>query len=86
VMLRHPATDVRVTIGDRTVRLPRQGRMPYYSGFLQPAGLIDGALRVIPDGGRMHWTGVHPRWVTVTIRAKGFAPLQRRVELSPGWG
>jgi hypothetical protein len=48
--------------------------------------LIDGALKVVPDHGRMHWWGAHPNFAVMTIRAKGFAPLQRRVELSPGWG
>jgi hypothetical protein len=48
--------------------------------------LIDGALKVVPGRGRMHWWGAHPNFAVMTIRAKGFAPLQRRVELSPGWG
>jgi hypothetical protein len=64
---------------------PQDGA-PFYLGYLQPAGLIDGALKVIPDHGPTHWWGVHPKFAVMTIRAKGYAPVRRRVELSPGWG
>jgi hypothetical protein len=86
VQLRRPASEVTATVGGRSVMLHQQGRVPFYSGYLRPAGLIDGPLKVTPDGGRLHWTGVHPRWATMTIRAKGYAPVRRRVPLAPGWG
>jgi hypothetical protein len=65
---------------------PRQPELSRFPGPTARLMLIDGALKVVPDHGRMHWWGAHPKFAVMTIRAKGFAPLQRRVELSPGWG
>lgn len=31
-----------------------------WEGFLQPAGLIDGPLKVRPDRGRYYWIGTTP--------------------------
>jgi hypothetical protein len=87
VQLRHVGPSViRATVGGRTAVLRPQDGAPFYLGYLQPAGLIDGALKVVPDHGPMHWWGDHPKFATMTIRAKGYAPVRRRVELSPGWG
>jgi hypothetical protein len=77
---------IRATVGGRTAVLRPQDGVPFYLGYLQPAGLIDGPLKVIPDHGRFGWFGDHPKFAVMTIRAKGYAPVRRRVELSTGWG
>ena len=59
-------------------------------GYLRPAGLLDGALRITPDRGRTHWEGAHPKRVRLVIdvlRRDGSAVrTQTTVPLSPGWG
>jgi hypothetical protein len=71
-------------------RKPLREGLNYYEGFLSPAGLLDGRLRVRPDGGRYHWTGLHPRAATVVLTAGdgrgGIQRVTRRVHLAPGWG
>jgi hypothetical protein len=66
--------------------MPRYRRLNYYEGFLAPAGLLDGRLRVRPDGGRYHWTGLHPRQATVVLKAGHLPRAKRRVYLAAGWG
>ena len=77
---------------DRTVGCAR-GRARcdrFFTGYLQHAGLLDGALRVTPDRGRYHWYGRRPITGTLALRATypdgRVAATTRRVELSPGWG
>jgi len=77
---------IRATVGGRTAVLRPQDGAPFYLGYLQPAGLIDGPLKVVPDHGPSHWWGHHPKFAVMTIRARGYAPVRRRVELSPGFG
>jgi hypothetical protein len=64
--------------------------LAYYVGFLQPAGLMDGPLRVRPDGGRRHWTGLHPLDAEVRLVAHYRGGKARRrtlsVPLAAGWG
>ena len=87
---------LRATIAGRSVQLrnlstgacPRTGC--FYSAYMRHAGLLDGALRVVPDTGRYHWYGRHP--VTATIRLDASYPdgtreqTIRRAPLAPGWG
>jgi hypothetical protein len=65
-------------------------RVQYYEGFLQPAGLIDGPLRIHPDGGRYHWTGRVPvsAQVRLIARYRGGKAKRRTlsVPLAAGWG
>jgi hypothetical protein len=91
VWLAQPAARVGATISGQRVRLHRpRARGGWWEGFLQPAGLLDGALRVTPDRGRYFWQGSHPRsaHVAVTItRASGTTDRTSvTVPLRPGWG
>lgn len=62
----------------------------YYTGYLQPAGLLDGALKVQPDKGRYRWYGRHPVTRTLRLRASyhggRVAETTRQVPLAAGWG
>jgi len=62
----------------------------FYTGFLQPAGLLNGALRVTPDAGRYRWYGRHPLTarlrITATYANGTTATTSRRVPVAPGWG
>ena len=70
--------------------MPRYRRLNYYEGFLSPAGLLDGRLHVRPDGGRYHWTGLHPKAATIRLIGRpASGPARRavrRVYLAAGWG
>jgi hypothetical protein len=70
--------------------MPRYRRVNYYEGFLSPAGLLDGRLRVRPDGGRHHWSGLHPKAATIRLIGRpASGPARRavrRVYLAAGWG
>jgi RNA polymerase sigma-70 factor (ECF subfamily) len=82
---RHPAERLAASINGR----PLQMRVPigiatygiYFEGFLHPAGLKGGPLKVTPD-----------RPVLATVRITAFyrdgAPRStiRHVSLAPGWG
>jgi hypothetical protein len=87
------------TIGGHSVALtdmhiarcaPRRSCESFFNGYLQPAGLLHGALKVTPDAGRYRWYGRHP--VTGTLRLDATyrdgtqATTTRRVELGPGFG
>jgi len=65
-------------------------RAAYWEGFLQPAGLKTGRLRVRPDRGRYTWYGRHPVHATVRIAAYyrdvSRAAATVRVLLHAGWG
>jgi hypothetical protein len=95
VWLAHVPRRVNVVIAGHSVRLraaqPRSQDCPcFFTGYLKPAGLIDGALRITPDAGRYRWYGRHPVTTTMRITATEAngpaATTTRRVELAPGWG
>jgi hypothetical protein len=62
----------------------------HFEGFLRPAGLLDGSLKVKPDRGRYHWIGTHETIGTVrilaTYRDGETATITKRVRVSAGWG
>jgi hypothetical protein len=91
VWLKRPAVGVMATIAGQTLRLrPPRSREGWWEGFLQPAGMIDGALRVTPDRGRFYWQGTHPRdvhlGIAVTRASAGTHRTSVTVPLSAGWG
>ena len=65
-------------------------RPRFHQAMLQPAGLLDGALKVTPDEGRYHsgsagtpsWDAHHHRH----LPRRQPAVATRRVPLAPGWG
>jgi hypothetical protein len=93
VWLRRPAARVAVTVNGLGVRLRLTSRgsgSGWWEGFLQPAGLLDGPLRVTPDHGRYYWQGFHPRNVHVVVKiTRAVGNVDRAsatVPLGPGWG
>jgi hypothetical protein len=98
VWLRRPARAVTATVGGRRVALDdrawsgpaRHGLRRMFVGFLHPAGLRDGPLAVVADGGRDRWTGRHSVRATVVLwvrDARGrIARTRVCVDLRPGWG
>ena len=93
VWLRRPGARVTATINGRPLRLHagrRDGRAAWYRGYLQPAGLLDGPLKVTPDRGRHFWQGSHPKDAFVRIeirRASGEVDgVSLSVPLRAGWG
>jgi hypothetical protein len=91
VWLKRPAVGVTTTIaGQRLPLRPPRSREGWWEGFLQPAGLLHGALRVTPDRGRYYWQGTHPRDVHVVVaitRASGGTDRTSvTIPLSAGWG
>jgi hypothetical protein len=80
-----------VVLRDAHIRCGADASCPrLYQAMLQPAGLLDGALKVTPDEGRYRWLGRHPvvgtLTVTATYRDGSRAVATRRVPLAPGWG
>ena len=65
-------------------------RTDHFEGFLEPAGLIDGPLRVRPDHGRFYWAGRHPvrAKVRLVVRYPGARRARRTLDvgLAAGWG
>lgn len=91
VWLRRAAARVTVMVNGKGLRLrPPRTRGGWWEGYLQPAGLIDGALRVTPDRGRFYWQGSHPRSAivaaTVTRRSGAIDRAKATVALRAGWG
>ena len=93
VWLKHPAVRVVATIEGRPLRLHAgrpDGRGAWYRGYLQPAGLLDGPLKVTPDRGRWYWQGGHPKdaRLHIVIRRAGGAidRTSLAVALHAGWG
>jgi hypothetical protein len=94
VWLRRPAAQVTATINGQRLDLDggrRTGRPPvYWEGYLQPAGLLSGPLKVRPDRGLYHWTGEHPRSarLAITVRRAGGAVgrVSLVMPLRAGWG
>jgi hypothetical protein len=79
VWLKRAATGVSASVNGRPLRLEAGGtggRPPatHWEGFLQPAGMLRGALKITPDrllgGDRYYWVGSHFKdaWVTIAIR------------------
>jgi hypothetical protein len=80
-----------VVLRDAHIRCGAERSCPrLYQAMLQPAGLLDGALKVTPDEGRYRWLGRHPvegtLTITATLRDGSRAVATRRVPLAPGWG
>ncbi|QEC49756.1 hypothetical protein FSW04_20725 [Baekduia soli] len=80
-----------VVLQDRHIRCPTARPCPrFYTGALQPAGLLDGALEVTPDHGADRWYGRHPvsapLRITPTYADGTRAVTTRTVPLAPGWG
>jgi hypothetical protein len=91
VWLKRPADGVTTTIARQSLRLrPPRSREGWWEGFLQPAGLLHGALRVTPDHGRYYWQGTHPRDVPIVVAIKrassGTDRTSVTVSLRAGWG
>jgi len=94
VWLKRPAKRVTATINGRALVLHAGGlggRGPtYWEGYLKPAGLLRGPLKVTPDRGRYFWQGRHPKDVRVRIaihRADGSTDRAAvTVALGSGWG
>lgn len=97
--LRKPARSVIAVVGGRRFALDdgelRGSPKPHgirraFAGFLQPAGLRNGPLRVQVENGRNRWTGVKP--VNARVRllvtyANGTeATTSLTVPLMAGWG
>jgi hypothetical protein len=80
----------RATVDAVDYGATKHQRLEYYEGYLVPAGLIDGPLRVRPDRGRYHWTGRHPVSTKVRLvaryRSGKSARTTLRVGLAAGWG
>jgi hypothetical protein len=98
VWLRKPARSVLATIAGRRFELSdphwsggaRNGQRRMFAGFLQPAGLVDGPLKVQVENGRSRWTGAKPVSARVklliTRNGGNIDATSVRVGLSPGWG
>jgi hypothetical protein len=98
VWLRAPALAVSATVDDRPVRLDdarwsgprRAGRRRMFAGFLQPAGLLRGPLRIRPSDGTRYWAGDPPVragvGLTIERRPDHYVRTSLVVGLAPGWG
>ena len=94
IWLNARASRVSAVAGGRRLRLQPGGfggrsQNPWI-GYLQPAGLLDGVLKVTPDRGRFYWTGAHPKDVDLRLsirRRDGSLETTRlQVPLRAGWG
>jgi hypothetical protein len=87
IWLKHDPAHLSASIEGRPLkmRLLPNPQESHWEGFLQPAGLIDGALKVRPDRGRYYWTGKHPVYARVKISSGGRARTLR-VPVFAGWG
>jgi hypothetical protein len=98
VWLRKPALQVIAKIAGRRVVLDdpawsgplKDGRRRRFAGFLRPAGLLDGPLRIVTNGGGTRWLGNPPVTakvlIIVTHEPGSASTAVMRVRLSPGWG
>ena len=94
VWLRRHVPDLKASIAGRTVPMRRAQGGPdarnNWEGFLRPAGLIDGPLKVKPDRGRLYWFGRTP--VSAPVRITVFdgngrsATRTLRIRLAAGYG
>jgi hypothetical protein len=80
----------RATVDAVDYGATKHRRLEYYEGYLSPAGLIDGPLRVRPDRGRYHWIGGHRPTGRVRLVARyrngSSARARLHVGLAAGWG
>jgi hypothetical protein len=98
VWLRGAAVSVSATVDGRPLALDdarwsgpvHGGRRRMFAGFLHPAGLLDGPLKLRSDDGPGRWIGRHPvqAGVGLLIERDGrrFVRTSLRVRLSAGWG
>jgi hypothetical protein len=98
VWLREPALAVRASVAGRAFALDdrswsgasRGGRRRAFAGFLRPAGLLDGPLRLTADDGRGRWIGRRPVTadVRLTIQLPHGEVVSTRIDvpLRAGWG
>jgi hypothetical protein len=98
VWLRRPAETVTATVAGVTIELDDptwsgpalHGRRTMFTGFLQPAGMLNGPLKVRPDRGRYWWAGAHATSARVRIVAiygqRHRASVTTTVLLRAGWG
>jgi len=94
VWLRRHVPDLKASIAGRRVPMRRARSGPdsrnNWEGFLRPAGLIDGPLKVTPDRGRLYWFGRTP--VSARVRITVFdrngrsATRTLRLGLAAGYG
>ncbi len=91
--LRGDAARVSARVNGRALRLTEpesNDDRPPWIGYLRPAGLLDGPLKVTPDRGRFHWEGRHPRdacvVIDVTRRDGSKLRTTTTVPLRAGWG
>jgi hypothetical protein len=98
VWLRKPARSVLAIVAGRRLELAdeqwsgaaRDGQRRMFAGFLTPAGLRNGPLRVRVTNGRSRWEGdppVNARVKLLITRSGGdIDATSVRVRLSAGWG
>ena len=90
VWLAERAEQVVATIGGRQLTLIDRWRGRRFEGFLRPAGLLNGPLRVAPRPGSRRWLGDPPVYASVRISATyrdgSTATSILRVQLSAGYG
>jgi len=98
VWVTRPARAVNAAVGGRRFALDdphwsgpaRHGLRRMFAGFLQPAGLTRGALRVVPHGPYGRWAGGQrvSALVELAIRyGNGTqATVRLRIRLHAGWG
>jgi hypothetical protein len=94
VYLTHDVARLTASIEGRGVRMRPAGggedARHDWEGFLKPAGLIDGPLKVRPDRGRYHWFGRRPVYGRVRLTAfddEGKSATRRlRLRLAAGYG
>ena len=98
VWLTRPARALLATIGGRSFTLDdphwsgpaHHGLRRMLAGFLHPAGLTHGPLRITPDGPHGYWAGRHPAWMPVRLAVRygdgARLVLRVRLPLHAGWG
>src|SRR4051794_20473793 len=84
VWLKENPAHLSASIEGRPVKLRlMRGTESRWEGFLQPAGLLEGPLKVRAHGGR--WNGAPPVYARVRL-GSGAGERTVRVRVSPGWG
>ncbi|MDX6586109.1 MAG: hypothetical protein QOI31_582 [Solirubrobacterales bacterium] len=92
IYLREPAQRVEAQIDGRDFELKEndlsQGRD--FTGYLQPAGLLDGSLELSPDASNGRWIGREHVSTVVTLwvdHADGeMRTTELEIGLNAGWG